>query len=338
MSKGKKKRGDSSGLKKKVKYYEKKFAQLRQEVGKIVVGQEHIVNGMIEALICNGHVLVEGVPGVGKTLTIKAFAKVSGCEFSRIQFTPDLLPTDIVGVSSYTKEKGFFTIKGPIFANFVLADEINRSPPKVQAALLEGMQERQVTISKETFNLPDPFFVMATKNPLEQLGTYKLPEAQLDRFFYNIKMGYPKVEEEKRILNTNMTIHHFSEFDVKRVFTPKEIVKVQEFVKDIYLDDKIAKYIVRITDATRYPKKYGVELGKYIAFGGSPRSSIAMFIAAKARALINCRTYVTSQDVKDVAHNCLRHRVLLNFEGEAEEIDTDEIIDEILRKVPIIES
>ncbi|MCK5107739.1 MAG: MoxR family ATPase, partial [Nanoarchaeota archaeon] len=220
----------------------------------------------------------------------------------------------------------------------ILADEINRSPPKVQSALLEGMQERQVTISKDTFKLPDPFFVMATKNPLEQLGTYKLPEAQLDRFFYNLYMGYPSLQEEVKILNTNMTIHNFSEYDLKTVFTPKEIIKVREFVKQIYLDAKIEKYIVRIIDATRHPDNYDVKLGKYIGFGGSPRSSIAIFIAAKAHALVNQRSYVISQDVKDVAANCLRHRVLLNFEGEAEGIKTDQIIEEILKKVPIMDS
>jgi MoxR-like ATPase len=334
----KKKEVASSDFKKKVKYYEKKFEELREELAKVVVGQHKVINGMIEALICNGHVLVEGVPGVGKTLLIKSFAKVSGCDFSRIQFTPDLLPTDIVGVSSYSKKKGFFTIKGPIFANFILADEINRSPPKVQSALLEGMQERQVTIGKDTFELPSPFFVMATKNPIEQLGTYKLPEAQLDRFFYNLRMDYPNPEEETEILNTNITIHHFHNYDLKRVFNKKDIIKVQEFVKNIYLDKKIEKYIVRIIDATRHPDKYDIEMGKYLAFGGSPRSSIAIFIAAKAHALLNSRDYVISQDIKDVAPNCLRHRILLNFEGEAEGIKTDDIIDEILKKVPIIES
>lgn len=334
---GKKKVANNSNLDKNIKYYENKFEKVRKEIAKIVIGQTKIVDGMIEALICNGHVLVEGVPGVGKTLLIKTFAKISGCKFGRIQFTPDLLPTDIVGVSSYSKNKGFFTIKGPIFANFILADEINRSPPKVQSALLEGMQERQVTIGKNTFRLPEPFFVMATKNPLEQLGTYKLPEAQLDRFFYNLKMGYPNIEEEIKILNTNMTIHHFSDYDIKNVFTQKEIIKVQKFVKEIYLDNKVESYIVRIVDATRNPTKYNIELGKFISFGGSPRSSIAIFIAAKAHALMNQRSYVISQDVKDVTHNCLRHRILLNFEGEAEEIDKDKIIDEILKKVPIIE-
>lgn len=336
---GKKKKGvDNSSLQKNIEYYKKKFEELRKEISKIVIGQEEIINGMIEALICNGHVLVEGVPGVGKTLLVKTFAKVSGCDFSRIQFTPDLLPTDIVGVSSYKKGKGFFTIKGPIFANFILADEINRSPPKVQSALLEGMQERQVTISKETFKLPSPFFVMATKNPIEQIGTYKLPEAQLDRFFYNLQMGYPTVKEEIKILNTNMTLHHFGDYNLKKILTPKEIIKVQEFVKTIYLDEKIENYIVRIIEATRNPEKYDIKLGKYIGFGGSPRSSIAIFIAAKAHALINQRGYVISQDIKDVTADCLRHRILLNFEGEAEEIKTDEIIKEILKKVPILES
>ncbi len=323
-------------LEKEVREYQEQFSRIKNEIKKIVVGQEEIVNGLIEALICNGHVLLEGIPGLGKTLLVRTLAKITGGAFSRIQFTPDLLPTDIIGITTYEEGKGFYTVKGPIFANFVLADEINRSPPKVQSALLEGMQERQVTIGKETFQLPHPFFVMATENPVEQLGTYKLPEAQLDRFLYKLEMTYPKFEEELQILKKNITIRDFKEFDVQPILSPEDIIKAQQLVKKIRLDGKIEKYIVRIVEATRYPDKYGIEQGKYISYGASPRSSIALYIASKAHALLNGRSIVTPTDVKEVAYNILRHRIILNFEGQAEEIKTDEIVKEILKKVPIV--
>ena len=303
---------------------------------KIIVGQDDVVDSLIEALLANGHVLVEGIPGVGKTLIVRTLARITGCQFSRIQFTPDLLPTDIVGITTYEEGKGFFTVKGPIFSNFVLADEINRSPPKVQSALLESMQERQATIGKETFQLPAPFFVMATQNPIEQLGTYKLPEAQVDRFLFKVLMGYPTPEEEIQILKKNITIHDFNEFDLEPVLTAPDIIDAQRFAKQIYLNKKIESYIVRVVEATRDPKKYNIETGKYIGYGGSPRSSIAMYIAAKAHALVHGRGHVTPQDVKDVAYNVLRHRVLMNFEGEAEEIKPEQVIKEILDKVPIL--
>lgn len=320
----------------KVAYYGKQFTRIKTEMKKIIVGQERVVDSLIEALLANGHVIVEGIPGVGKTLIIRTIAKITGCQFSRIQFTPDLLPTDIVGITTYEEGKGFFTVKGPIFSNFVLADEINRSPPKVQSALLESMQERQATIGKETFQLPVPFFVMATQNPVEQLGTYKLPEAQVDRFLFKVMMTYPTPEEEIGILSKNMTIHEFSEFNLEPVLNPMEIIDAQKFTKKIYLNSKIESYIVRIVEATRNPQKYNLELGKFIGYGGSPRSSIAMFIASKAHALVKGRGYVTPQDIKEVAHNVLRHRILLNFEGEAEEISPEQVIDEILQKVPIL--
>jgi MoxR-like ATPase len=320
----------------KIKFYQDKFDEIRAEVGKVVIGQHEVVDGLIEALIANGHTLVEGIPGIGKTLVVKTLAKITGCAFSRIQFTPDLLPTDIVGVTTYEEGRGFFTVKGPIFANFVLADEINRSPPKVQSALLESMQERQATIGKETFRLPNPFFVMATQNPIENLGTYKLPEAQVDRFLYKLMMVYPEPEDEIKVLRTNMSIFNFDDYDVKRVLTPDEIIRAQEFVKKIYTDKKIESYIIQIVEATRKPAKYDVKLGKYIENGASPRASIALYIASKAHALVKGRGYVTANDVKEVAYNCLRHRILLNFEGEAENVKSDKIIKEILEKVPII--
>lgn len=323
-------------LQEKIKFYQVRFSEIRAEIGKVVIGQREMIDGLIEALISNGHTLVEGIPGIGKTLLVKTLAKITGCAFSRIQFTPDLLPTDIVGLTTYEEGRGFFTVKGPIFANFILADEINRSPPKVQSALLESMQERQATIGKETFKLPSPFFVMATQNPIEQLGTYKLPEAQVDRFLYKLIMSYPTPEEEIKVLKTNITLFNFDDFDLKRVLTPDDITRVQDFVKEIYLDKKIENYIINIVDATRKPAKYDIKLGKYIEVGGSPRSSIALYIAAKAHALLKGRSHVVANDIKDVAYNCLRHRILLNFEGEAEGIKPEAIIKEILEKVPII--
>jgi MoxR-like ATPase len=325
-----------SSFTEKIAFYQHKFDELRAEIGKVVIGQHEVVDGLIEALISNGHTLVEGIPGIGKTLLVKTLARVTGCAFSRIQFTPDLLPTDIVGLTTYEEGRGFFTVKGPVFANFVLADEINRSPPKVQSALLESMQERQATIGKETFKLPSPFFVMATQNPIEQLGTYKLPEAQVDRFLYKLLMSYPTPEEELKVLKTNITLFEFDDYDLRRVLTPDDILRVQEFVKNIYLDKKIENYIINIVEATRKPAKYDIKSGKYADYGGSPRSSIALYIASKAHALLKGRHYVVANDVKEVAYNCLRHRILLNFEGEAEGIKTEDIIKEILAKVPII--
>jgi MoxR-like ATPase len=322
-------------LSKEIKEYALIFDSIRNEVGNIVVGQKDIVDAMILALICNGHCLVEGVPGIGKTLTIRAISKIMGCGYSRVQFTPDLLPSDIVGITAYDEKKGFYTVKGPIFSNFILADEINRAPPKVQSALLEAMQERQVTIGKETFILPEPFFVMATQNPVENLGTYTLPEAQVDRFLFKLIMKYPSTKDEVQILRQNMTIFSFEQFKIRSVFNPVMIKNIQNFVKQIYLDKKIEEYIVRIIDATRYPKNYGIKMAQYIEFGSSPRGTIALFIASKGKALLNGRGYVTPQDVKEVAHIILRHRINLNYEGQAEEVDVDSIVDEILSSVPI---
>lgn len=321
---------------KQVKDYTKLFQKLRDEVGKVVVGQQDILNHMIEALLANGHVLVEGIPGIAKTTLIRTLSIVTGCEFKRIQFTPDLLPTDIIGITTYDENKGFYTLKGPIFANFVLADEINRAPPKVQSALLEGMQERQVTIGTNSYPLPKPFFVMATQNPVEQLGTYPLPEAQVDRFLYKLIMTYPSVSDEKEILHKNISLNKFEDFKLKPILSPKTIIELQQAVLKVYLDEKIEKYLIKIVDATRNPRKYHVHLGKYIHYGASPRASIGLFICAKAHALLNGKAYVTPHDVKVIAPNVLRHRVLLNYEGQAEEINSDKIVTEILDKVPVV--
>ncbi len=318
-----------------VKQYQKQFSDIREELGKIIVGQQEIVDALIGALLCNGHVLVEGVPGIAKTLTVRALASVTNSQFSRIQFTPDLLPTDIIGITTYEEGRGFYSVKGPIFANFVLADEINRAPPKVQSALLEAMQERQVTIGKESFGLPIPFFVMATQNPIESLGTYKLPEAQIDRFLFKLRMKYPTPEEELKIIHQNSTLKRYEDFDLKTVFTNEQILTAQQDVKKVFLDKKVEKYIVSIVDATRNPDKYNLTVGKYVEYGTSPRSTIALFIASKAYALMNGKSYVTPMHVKSIAHNVLRHRIILNYEGQAEDISTDKIIDEILRKVPV---
>ncbi|MFH1173892.1 MAG: MoxR family ATPase [archaeon] len=326
---------DKKEFEKLVQNYQTDVQSIKDEMQKVVVGQEKLVEGLIEALLCNGHVLVEGIPGIAKTLTIRAVSVITGGVFSRIQFTPDLLPTDIVGITTYEEGKGFYTVKGPIFANFVLADEINRSPPKVQSALLEAMQERQVTIGKESFTLPSPFFVMATQNPVENLGTYKLPEAQIDRFIFKLLVTYPSMDHELQILQKNITLHNFEEFNLKPILTPTKILSAQAEVKKVYIDERISKYVVTIVEATRHPDKYKIEHGKYIEFGGSPRASIALFIAAKAHAFINGRTYVTPQDIKDVCHQVLRHRILLNYEGQAEEINTDAIITEILNTIPV---
>lgn len=326
-----------SAVRERVEVFAKRFAEAKAEIGKIVIGQDETVSLILEALISNGHVLLEGVPGIGKTLLVRTLSAIIGCSYSRIQFTPDLLPTDIVGVTTYEEGKGFFTMKGPVFANFVLGDEINRSPPKVQSALLEAMQERQVTIGKETFTLPFPFFVMATQNPVENLGTYQLPEAQLDRFLFKLLVGYPRIDEEAKILENNITLHKFEKFNPKPILSDNDIIEVQELVKDIYVDEKIRNYIVKIIDATRNPGEYDLETSeKYVGFGASPRGSIGLFIAAKSHALIQGRTYVTHKDVKEVAFPVLRHRILLNFEGQAEGITTEDVVDEILKKVPLM--
>lgn len=321
----------------RVKRYSELLQRAKKEISKAVVGQSEVVDFLIEALIANGHVLLEGVPGIGKTLLVRTISQIIGCSFSRIQFTPDLLPTDIVGVTTYEEGRGFFTLKGPVFANFVLGDEINRSPPKVQSALLEAMQEKQVTIGKETFDLPSPFFVMATQNPVENLGTYKLPEAQLDRFIFKIMMVYPTMEEEELITDQNMTLRKFEHFELEPIFHEEDILELQEDVKKITIDPKIIKYLIRIVDATRHPSKYNLELcQKYLEFGASPRATIALFIASKAHALVRGRTYVTHKDIKELAHCILRHRILLNFEGQADNMDTDTLITEILKNVELL--
>jgi len=307
--------------------------RIKKEMAKTVIGQTDVIDAFICALLCNGHVLLEGVPGIAKTLIVKTLAKASGCSSKRIQFTVDLLPSDILGITTYTPQKGFETLKGPIFANFIVADEINRSPPKTQSALIEAMQEKQVTIAKETYKLPLPFFVMANNNPLETSGVYDLPEAQVDRFLFKLLIGYPKSNiEEKQIMETNVTLKKFEDYDIKAVLSPEKILHMQQLAKDIYVDDKVKEYIYRIVEKTRlknFPR------GKYIDWGGSPRASIALFIASKSWALMKGRNYVTPKDVKDIAHFVLRHRVILNYKARAEKINSDDIIDDILSIIEV---
>ena len=320
---------------KRILEYHKVLFTVRREIKKVIVGQEGVVNGLLVGMLANGHVIVEGIPGIAKTLLLRALARSTGCKFSRVQFTVDLLPTDITGITAYTPEKGFFVVKGPIFANFVLADEINRAPPKTQSALLEAMQEKQTTIGKETFPMFYPFFVMATLNPIESSGVYPLPEAQIDRFLFKLHMGYPDKDEEQKILKQNINLRDFEDYNLKPITTPEIIVRMQEDTQKIYLSPEIEKYIIEIVQATRKPQEYGIELGKYIEWGGSPRASIGLFIAAKANALIQGKNFVTPQHVKEIAHPILRHRILLNYEGLADEIKTDSIVSEVLSKVPV---
>ncbi|MCP3895466.1 MULTISPECIES: AAA family ATPase [Bacteroides] len=300
----------------------------------IIVGQKHLVESLLIGLLSDGHVLLEGVPGLAKTLAIKTLASLIDAKYSRIQFTPDLLPADVVGTMVYSqKDESFQIKKGPIFANFVLADEINRAPAKVQSALLEAMQERQVTIGKETFLLPEPFLVLATQNPIEQEGTYPLPEAQVDRFMLKVVIDYPKLEEEKLIIRQNIS---GAKFDVKPILKAEEILEARKVVRQVYLDEKIERYIVDIVFATRYPEKYDLkELKDMIGFGGSPRASINLALAARTYAFIKRRGYVIPEDVRAVAHDVLRHRIGLTYEAEASNMTSDEIISKILNKVEV---
>ncbi len=307
-------------------------SKTREEVSKVVVGQEEVIDAFMCALLCDGHVLLEGVPGIAKTLLVKTLAEASGCTSNRIQFTVDLLPSDILGITTYTPQKGFETIKGPVFANFIVADEINRSPPKTQSAMIEAMQEKQVTIAKQTYPLPKPFFVMANNNPLESSGVYDLPEAQVDRFLFKVLMGYPKKKEELKIMENNITLRSFDSFNVQPILSAEKILEMQKITKNIFMSDKIKDYIVRIIEKTR---KKDFPHGKFIEWGGSPRASIGLFIASKAWALMNGRNYVIPSDMKSIAHYVLRHRIILNYKARAEGVTSDRIIDEILTMVPV---
>jgi MoxR-like ATPase len=307
---------------------------LRQEIGRVIVGQHHLVDRLIVGLISNGHILLEGVPGLAKTLALKTLAGAVGLHFSRLQFTPDMLPADIVGTMIYNPRDGSFSTKhGPVFANLVLADEINRAPAKVQSALLEAMQERQVTLGDESHPLPDPFLVLATQNPLEQEGTYPLPEAQVDRFMLKVLVKYPNRSEERAILDT-MAVAERS-FEVQPVVSAEDIVQARKVVSSIYVDEKVKDYIVDIVLATRDPQPYGIDLNGYVQCGASPRATISLTLGARAIAFLQGRGYVTPQDVKDVAYDVLRHRIIVSYEAEAENITSENIIAGILEGLPV---
>ena len=303
-------------------------------MNRVIVGQKHLIDSLLISLLSDGHILLEGVPGLAKTLAIKTLSQLIDAEYSRIQFTPDLLPADVIGTLIYSQKDNMFQVKkGPVFANFVLADEINRAPAKVQSALLEAMQEHQVTIGDNTFKLPNPFLVMATQNPIEQEGTYQLPEAQVDRFMLKVIIGYPTLEEEKLIIRENISGNMPK---VTPVTTADEILKAREVVNQVYVDEKIEQYVTDIVFATRYPDRYGMpELKDMITFGGSPRASINLARAARAYAFIKHRGYVVPEDVRAVAHDVLRHHIGLSYEAEASNVTSEDIVSKIINKVEV---
>ncbi len=307
---------------------------ITMDMDQVIVGQKHLVESLLIGLLSDGHILLEGVPGLAKTLAIKTLSSLIDAQYSRIQFTPDLLPADVIGTMIYSQKSEEFQVKqGPVFANFVLADEINRAPAKVQSALLEAMQERQVTIGERTYKLPEPFLVMATQNPIEQEGTYPLPEAQVDRFMLKVIISYPKKEEEKLIIRQNIS---GVKPDIKPILKKEEIMEARKVVREVYLDEKIERYIVDIVFATRFPQEHGLpNLANMISFGASPRASISLALAARAYAFIKRRGYVIPEDIRAVCHDVLRHRIGLSYEAEANNLTTEEVISEILNKVEV---
>ncbi|MBF0352070.1 MAG: MoxR family ATPase [SAR324 cluster bacterium] len=310
------------------------LGRVRSEIGQVIVGQEYLVDRLLLVMLCNQHVLIEGVPGLAKTLSVTTLAKAVQASFHRIQFTPDLLPADVLGTQIYNPKSGDFHIrKGPVFANILLADEINRAPAKVQSALLEAMQERQVTIGDETFFLPDPFMVLATQNPVEQEGTYPLPEAQVDRFMMKLKVTYPSKSEEKQILKR--MARTAPKTAIQPVITPEEIKHLRELADEIYMDDQIEEYIVNIVDATRNPDKYQLHIRDLIRYGASPRATLFLAMASRAHALVQGRGYVTPQDVKAIGMDVLRHRVMISYEAEAEQKTSEDIVKQIFDAVEV---
>ncbi len=310
------------------------LSQVRAEIGKVIVGQEYLIDRLLMAMLCNNHVLIEGVPGLAKTLSVTTLARAIQCSFHRLQFTPDLLPADLIGTLIYNPKEGTFdTKKGPIFANIILADEINRAPAKVQSALLEAMQERQVTIGEQSFALDEPFLVLATQNPIEQEGTYPLPEAQVDRFMLKLAVTYPSKEEERRIVRA--MARSSTRIDVAPVIQPEDILRLRTLADEIFMDERIEEYVVNLVECTRNPKAYGLEIGDLIRYGGSPRATIYLVMAARAFALLQGRGYVTPQDIKSIAMDVLRHRVILTYEAEAEEKTPEDVVSQILDSVEV---
>lgn len=310
---------------------------IRHEMGKVVIGQHYMIDRLLIGLLTNGHVLLEGVPGLAKTLTVSSLAQVIDTRFQRIQFTPDLLPADLVGTMIYNPKVGDFTVKkGPVFSNIILADEINRSPAKVQSALLECMQERQVTIGEQTFPLAHPFLVLATQNPVEQEGTYPLPEAQVDRFMLKLKIGYPSKEDEMSIMRQMSKLQNKEKIQLNKVVSPEIILNARSTINDIYIDEKVEQYIINMIFATRKPAEYGLgELSNMISFGASPRASINLNLAAKAEAFMQHRGFVTPEDVREVALDVLRHRIILSYEAEAEDITTEDIVTKLMETIVV---
>ncbi len=313
-----------------------KLDNVRNCLSQVIVGQETLIERLLLALLCDGHVLIEGVPGVAKTLVITTLARSMKATFSRIQFTPDLLPSDLIGSLVYDpKEHSFSAEKGPVFANLLLADEINRAPAKVQSALLESMQEKQVTLGKESFPLPHPFLVLATQNPIEQEGTYALPEAQVDRFMFKLKVGYPSMNEEHQVMRRMARVA--PKISVDPVIHLDEVLDMRTLLDKVYIDEKVERYILRVVHATRNPESYGLDIGRYIRFGASPRATIYLSLAARGYALLNQREFTVPQDIKDLAGDILRHRIALSYRAEAEGLGSDDLIIQILENVPIAE-
>ena len=326
---------DIRQLNEKIQYQSAFIDRLRDETARVIIGQHHMLDRLLIGLLSNGHVLLEGVPGLAKTLTIKSLAQAIHARFSRIQFTPDLLPADVIGTMIYNQQKNEFVVRrGPIFANFILADEINRAPAKVQSALLEAMQERQVTIGDSTYKLDEPFLVLATQNPLEQEGTYPLPEAQQDRFIMKVIVDYPTKQEEQIIIRQN--VQGMKGPEVSQVVSMQEILQARDLARQIYMDEKVENYILDIVFATRFPEKYRLEKMKpLIAYGGSPRASINLALAAKAHAFLNKRGFVIPEDVRSISKDVLRHRIGLTYEAEAENVNVENIIDDVLRVIQV---
>jgi len=325
---------DFTLLTKKIQEVSYPFQLAKQEIGKVIVGQTTMIDRLLMALLADGHVLIEGVPGLAKTLTINILSQVTQCSFKRIQFTPDLLPADLIGTQIYNPKEGTFTVnKGPIFTQILLADEINRAPAKVQSALLEVMQERQVTIAGTSYPVGSPYFVLATQNPIEQEGTYPLPEAQTDRFMLKIKLDYPSFEEEKEV------VARTSSFDKHPTLEPmvsaENLLQARKIVEQVYVDEKVIDYLLKIVFATRRPSDYGLNISSLISFGASPRASIALKIMGKAHAFLEGRAFVTPHDIKEICHDVLRHRIRLSYEAEAEEVTPEDIIDRILETIPV---
>lgn len=314
--------------------FAQKLDAVRAEIGRALVGQEELVDRMLLGLLCNGHVLLEGVPGIAKTLTATSLAKAVQAEFSRIQFTPDLLPSDLTGTLVYNPKDHTFTAeKGPVFANLLLADEINRAPAKVQSALLEAMQEKQVTLGKDTYDLPRPFMVLATQNPVEQEGTYSLPEAQVDRFMFKLKVDYPSPEHELLVMQRMAVTAPNIEID--SILSLEELMVMRKALEKTFIDEKVEKYIIRLVDCTRHPEKFSLDLERYLRFGASPRASIYLSLAARGNAFMLGRDYTTPQDVKDIAHDVLRHRLAISYRAEAEALTSDDLLDQMLSTVPV---